>query len=185
MSMHFSLLGLNTLELISIGSEKSAALAWSLMDHEGPSLRLFLLGAHKDKVVMMPKDLLETLYQRFAALNPKGTVIVLGQSYLSDYTPAGISKEEASRLEDEGKLFQDITSDADFYPRLREIMPELTQPDVLARLAADPEIDPALLRQAMMEGAVSNVYGARHFRWSLEWAGYVEVYRRAHPSPRA
>jgi hypothetical protein len=172
----FCLLGLDTLELIAVGDEKSPALSWPLMDHCGPVLHLFGLGAKKDKIVMMPKDLLEILYQRFAALNPKGAVLVAGEGYWK-YAPPGMGKEEAFRLADEGKLFQDITDDGNFYPRLREIMPELTQPDVLAHLASDPELDYQLMMRS-----TSSAYGPRHWRWLPEWAAYVEAYKRAHAS---
>ena len=107
---------------------------------------------------MLPRDMLETLYRRFAADNPNGTVIVCGD-YHTGHIPAGMSKEEASRLEDEGKLYQDITIGG---TRLGELMPELTQPEVLARLAGSLELDPVLLSHAARDGAVPFASAGRH-----------------------
>ncbi len=177
----YCLLGLNTLDLLVVGSEKSPARSWSLMDHRGPLLSLFGLGYPRGVYAMMPKDLLETLYERLSALNPKGTVLTVGEQYW-EYVPQGMSEEEALRLAEEGKLFQNIADDGNYCPRLREIMPELTQPEVLERLASDLSLAPWLLKQALSEEALSPVYGSRHWRWWPEWEAYVDAYKKAHPA---
>jgi hypothetical protein len=181
MSDSYSLLGLDTLERIVIGDEKSAAAGWGLWDHQGPVLNLVLLGGTPDnRWVMLSKDMLEKLYDRFAAANPKGTVLVWGQGY-EKYAPPGLSRDDLERMEENGELFAPISYGEDGFRRLRELLPELTDPTVLARLATDPALDAELMDQARQEGALSDRYGPRHQRWSPEWDAYVIAYRAAHP----
>lgn len=185
----YDLLGLDTLELIGIGHEKSPAMSWGLWDHEGPTLNLRLLGYGEESLsVMLTKDLLEKLYSRFAEANPTGTVITINDGCLK-YAPPELSQEEVMQLYDDEKLFPDLAKDIN-YSLLRDpnrdtplhrYLPELRQPEVLERLANDPEVSLRLFNQAFAEGALPKLYGSRHWRWSPEWAAYVEAYRKAHP----
>jgi hypothetical protein len=186
MSYGYYLVGLNTLELISLGNEKSVAKNWGIWDHQGPILDLHLLGYGRDtKKVMLPKSLLERLYTRFAEANPKGASIAFGQSYLA-YAPPELTEDERIHLQLEGKLFPVITMDINYsrlgdpdrIPRLCQYLPELLEPATLTALACDPEIDLGLMSKARAEGALSPIYGPRHWRWSPEWAAYVEAYRK-------
>jgi hypothetical protein len=184
MSHLFNLLGVNTLEMIRLGNEKSPAKSWGLMDHEGPVIDLRQLCGRPRKLVWLPRELLERLYQRFAETNPKGTRIVMGGEYEA-YTPPGLTEEDIERLSDEGKLFNTITNDRDMnwhYPRLCELLPELKQPETLARLETDPALDVALMARAREAGAISNVYGDRHKRWSTAWQDYVTAYKKKQPA---
>ena len=190
MAYGYDLLGLNTLELLGIGHEKSPAMKWGLWDHQGPTLDLWLLGyGNGPKMVMLPTDFLEKLYGRFAEANPKGTVITWRDGCL-EYAPLELSKEEVMQLYDDEKLFPDIAKDINYSllgdpnrdaPLLR-YLPELRQPEVLERLATDPEASLELFSQAYEEGILSKIYGPRHKRWSPEWAAYVEAYKKAHPA---
>jgi hypothetical protein len=131
------------------------------------------------KQVYLPKDLLEKLYASFALANPKGTRIVFGEEY-EDYAPPGLTQEEKERLCEENKLFANIPGDIARYPRLRELLPELDDPAVRERLAADPALDLGLMsRAAYQEGALSLEYGPRHKRWLPEWDAYVAAYKKA------
>lgn len=183
MGYSYDLVGLNTLELISIGNEKSPAKAWGLWDHEGPRLDLHLLRHGTETlIVMLPKDLLEKLYSRFADANPKGTAITWREEYLK-YAPPELSNEEVMQLYDDEKLFPNITmsysllSNPNRNPPLLRYLPELHRPEVLERLATDPEVSAKLFSQAYEEGVFSRIYGPRHKRWSPEWAAYVEAYK--------
>jgi hypothetical protein len=179
MSRCFGLLGLDTLELIEVGDEKSVARAWGLYDFAGPVLDLLTLRATKySKQVYLPKDLLEKLYGRFALANPKGTRIVAGDEF-EDYAPPGLTEEDKDRLYEEGKLFASIPGYTARYPRLRELLPELDDPAVRERLAADPALDLDLMSRAYQEGALSLEYGPRHKRWLPEWDAYVAAYKKA------
>lgn len=177
--MSFDLLGLDTLELIDLGDEKSAALAWGLYDFAGPSLDLRTLGvtAHS-KRVYLPTDLLSMLYTRFAVVNPKGTRIVAGTQF-EDFAPAGLTEEEKDRLCDEDKLFASIPGDTARYPRLRELLPELDDLAVRERLMSDSALDLELMSRAYREGALPQKYGSRHWRWLPEWDTYVAVHKEA------
>ena len=188
MAYIFYLLGLDTLELIDLGHEKSPAMEWGVFDHEGPTLNLRLLGFGKEhKTIMLPKELLEKLYGRFAAQNPKGTEIIVNEGFLK-YAPPGLSPAEVSKLREDERLFLNIT---DSYsrlriglartPRLYELLPELLDPEVLAHLATAPEFNSSVQAKAFNEGVLSRTYGSRHWRWSPEWAAYVEAYKKAHP----
>lgn len=188
MSHSYRLLGLNTFELIDLGDEKSAAMNWGILDHEGPIINLRLLGhGSESKLVRLPKALLEKLYGRFADANPDGARIVMNDSFYQ-YAPPGLSRVEIDEQEDAGKLFYPVTMDINYarlvdpnhIPRLCEYLPELLEPEVLAALASDPEIDLDLMNKAYAEGALSPIYGPRHKRWSPEWAAYVEAYRKTH-----
>jgi hypothetical protein len=176
--MSFELLGLDTLELITLGDEKSAALAWGLYDFAGPVLNLAILGDAKYQLVYLPKDLLEKLYIRFALANPKGTRIVAGQQF-EDYAPPGLTEEDKDRLYEDHKLFARIPGYLAGYPRLRELLPELDDPAVRERLAADPALDLELMGRAYDEGALSLEYGPRHKRWLPVWDAYVAAYKKA------
>jgi hypothetical protein len=135
MSISYNLLGLDTLELITLGPEESVAMAWGLHDFAGPVLDLLTLRAAKHlKPVYLPKDLLEKLYASFALANPKGTVIVAGSRY-EDYAPPGLTEADKDRLYEEGRLFATIPGDMARYPRLRELLPELDDPAVREQLA--------------------------------------------------
>lgn len=180
MSQSFGLFGLDTLERISLGDEKSVALAWGLYDFAGPILDLVTLRASKEsKLVYLPKDLLEKLYTRFALANPKGTRIVVSDEYVASHTPPGLSQEEFDRLFDEGKLFAEIPGDKARYPRLRELLPELNDPAVQERLLTDPAISLALMNRAYKEGVLSLEYGPRHKRWLPEWEAYAAAHKAA------
>lgn len=185
MSYNFNLLGEDTLELITLGDEKSVAFAWSLYDFSGPVLDLQTLGSTEyNKRVYLPKDLLEKLYTRFALANPKGTRIVTNDEYVASHTPPGLSQEEFDRLCDEGELFADIPGDRANYPRLRELLPELDDEAVQKRLATDPAIDLKLMRRAYEEGALSLEYGPRHDRWLPEWDAYVAAHKKVTENSR-
>jgi hypothetical protein len=177
--MSFELLGLDTLELISLGDEKSVARAWELYDFAGPTLDLLTLRAWKySRLVYLPKDLLEKLYARFALANPKGTRIVAANE-CEDYAPPGLTEEDKDRLYDEGKLFASIPGYTATYPRLRELVPELDDPAVRERLASDLALDLELMSRAYQEGALPREYGPRHWRWLPEWDAYVAAYKKA------
>jgi hypothetical protein len=180
-SHSFDLLGLDTLELIVLGDEKSAADAWGVHDFGGPVINLAILGAATQRrLVYLPKDLLEKLYERFALANPSGTRIII-DSQFEDYAPAGLTEADKDRLYEEGKLFLGIPRGRAGHLRLRELLPELDDPIVRERLASDPALDLELMRRAYQEGALSLDYGPRHKRWLPEWDAYVAAYRKAHP----
>jgi hypothetical protein len=121
----------------------------------GPVLDLATLEAVKHrKLVYLPKDLLEKLYARFALANPKGTRIVAGSQF-EDYAPPGLTRVDKDRLYEEGKMFANILGDIAGEPRLRELLPELDDPAVLERRAADPALDFKLMARANLEGALS------------------------------
>jgi hypothetical protein len=179
---NYDLLGLDTLELITLGDEKSAANAWGLYDFTGPALNLGILGAAKHrKLVYLPKDLLEKLYGRFALANPKGTRIVAGSQY-ENYAPPDMTEEDKDRLCEEGKLFLSIPGGRAGHLRLRELLPELDDLVVQERLASDPALDLELMRRAYREGALPLEYGPRDRRWLPEWDAYVASYKKAHPA---
>ena len=176
MSDFYILLGLDTLELIDVGYEKSPALNWGLLDHRGPVIDLALLGLGPEPMqVMLPADLLEQLYGRFADANPKGTVMVTDENY-QQYAPPGLTEEDIERLVEEGELFPLITWDKTGYPLLVRYLPELLRPEVIRRLADDPELDPALLARAFAAGALPKTYGDRHWRWRPEWPAYAKAH---------
>lgn len=179
MSHSFGLFGLDTLERISLGGEKSAALAWGLYDFAGPVLDLVTLRASQEsKLVYLPKDLLEKLYTRFALANPKGTRIVVNEEYEA-YAPPGLTEAEKESLCDEGKLFAAIPGDTARYPRLRELLPELNDPAARERLSTDPALSLKLMSRAHREGALPQKYGSRHWRWLPEWDAYVAAHKKA------
>ena len=188
MAYFYYLVGLDTLELIRVGHEKSPAMRWGLWDHEGPVINLRPLGyGDESKFVMLPKKMLEDLYARFAAANPKGTRLVVEEGFL-EFAPPGLTREKVRQLYEDEKLFPDITADTEYsrladpkrVPRLCKLLPELLSTETLAALANDPEIDLALMARAYKEGDLSPVYGERHKRWSPEWAAHVEAYKKAH-----
>lgn len=183
MSHLYFLLGLDTLELIRIGSEKLAAEDWSVLDHQGPILDIYLLGyGETSRGVMLPKDLLEKLYRRFAKANPKGMVITMNEEYLQ-YAPPELSEDQVEHLCDEGKLFPVITMDSysllgnpDRVSPLIGYLPELRQPEVLERLGTDPEVSLELFNQAFDEGIFPMIYGPCHWRWTPEWEAYAAAH---------
>jgi hypothetical protein len=182
MSISYNLLGLDTLELVTLGAEKSVAMAWGLHDFAGPVLDLLTLRAAKHrKLVYLPKELLEKLYARFELVNPKGIVIVAGSQF-EDYAPPDLTEADKDRLYEEGRLFARIPGHTARYPRLRGLLPELDDPAVLERLASDPALDLELMSRAYQEGALPRAYGPRDHRWLPEWDAYVAAYKKAHPA---
>lgn len=73
MSYNFYLLGEDTLELITLGDEKSVAFGWNINEFSGPVLDLRTLrSTDYRKLVYLPKDLLKKLYTR---PTPKGPAL--------------------------------------------------------------------------------------------------------------
>jgi hypothetical protein len=169
------MLGLNTSERIGIdyGGGKDFENA-PFEGHPGPKIWLSDLGEESDKILYLYPEHLKLLYERFKAANPKG-VIFGAQDFFDDYAPAGYSKKELDRLEEERKIFVDLfkTDASKGYPHARKYLPELFEPETIGTMAADPWLNVDLLGEAEKEGKVPLARGESS-RWSLEWRAYCD-----------
>lgn len=171
----WNMLGLDTLELIGVdyGRGKSFEnLPFEM--RPGPKIWLCDLGIKSDKLLYLYPEHLNLLYERFKAANPKG--VVFGpDDFEEDYAPAGYSKKELDKLEEDRKIFVNLflTDENQGYPHARKYLPELFEPETLCKMAADPWLNVDLLGQAEKEAKVPFAPGESS-RWSPEWRAYCD-----------
>jgi hypothetical protein len=171
----WSLLGLDTLERIGIDygrGDAYDALPFEL--RPGPKITPYYLGRPPGKLLFLYPEHLKLVYDRLRAANPKGVVLVAGEGF-EKYAPPGLTKKELDKLEEERKIFVDpFMTDATLgYPHARKYLPELFEPGMIDRMAADPWLDILLLGKAIKEGAVPDG-PSESSRWSPEWRAYCD-----------
>lgn len=167
----YELFGPDTMEIITAGEGKGD---YSFDERGGPEIWSGVFGLNPGKLLYLYPDHLKLLYDRFATANPSGLLEGWAGTF-DDYLPPGMTKEERDRLEDEGELFVDIfpACEETDYPRARKYLPELFEPGVIEKMAADPWLDATLLGKAIREGAVpARLCDAA--RWSPEWRAYCD-----------
>jgi hypothetical protein len=167
----WNMLGLDTLERITIG-EGGGDLPLEL--REGPKVWHCDLGGNSDKLLYLYPSHLKLLYERFKEANPKGVVSGAGD-FFDAYAPPGLAAEKLDKLEEEGKIFVNIFyKDPEHgYPHARKYLPELLEPALIDRMAADPWLNVRLLDKAEKEGRVPKELGEAA-RWSPEWRAYCD-----------
>jgi len=169
------LLGLNTLELIHVDNDYSDVFKSLPPELQlGPQIHTYYLGMKPGKSLFVYPEHLKLLYDRFTTANPKG-VVMLRDDEEYNYAPPGLIEEEVLKLDEEGKIFVDLfISDApDGYPYARKYLPEVFEPQMLAKMEADPWLDTDLLRKVREEGIVPGRPGWSR-RWSPEWRAYCD-----------
>jgi hypothetical protein len=140
----------------------------------GPKIWACWLGMVSDKLLYHYPEHLRLLYDRFSKANPTG--VVLGPEFSFDeYAPAGLTEAELNKLEEEGKIFVNIflRDEEQGYPHVRKYLPELFEPGMIEKMAADPWLDVRLLGRAQEEGHVPLLPGESD-RWSPEWRAYCD-----------
>ena len=140
----------------------------------GPKIWSSDLGASSHKLLYLYPEHLKLLYDRFKAANPKGVVIGPENSF-DEYAPPGRTEAELNKLEEERKIFVDLflTDEEQGYPHARKYLPELFEPGMIDKMAADPWLNVRLLGQAVKEDAVPAGPGKSN-RWSPEWRAYCD-----------
>lgn len=130
---------------------------------------------------MLPPSLLTLLYERFAAANPSGTVKLSCYEEGEDIALERFSAEELDRMYDEGTAMVSINQHHDTrgYALLKPYLPELNDPAVIERLAADPWLDDALLWRAQQLGVYGggipkDLWRDRSARWSPESRAFCD-----------
>lgn len=182
MSFNYLYFGSDTLTSILVCTGgRGAWRRWSLMDHEGPFFRLEYLGYPRKRCVYLPPDLLEILYERFAAANPSGAFLHSDFSEGEAIALERYSEETLDELYDQRKVLFSVNVDLDHegYPHMRTYLPELFEPSVIERLANDPWLDLDLFGKAqelgVEKGGISPyLWVDRAARWSPEWREYCD-----------
>ena len=164
--------GIDTLETITIDDDGRRTPP--LETCGGPKIWLCDLGVSSEKLLYLYPEHLKLLYERFKAANPKGVILGPENSF-DEYAPPGLSEAELNELEEEGRIFVDLFhSDSEQgYPHARKYLPELFEPGVIDKMAADPWLDAHLLGRAIREGAAPAELGDS-VRWSPEWRAYCD-----------
>lgn len=167
----WDMFGLDTLEIIDIGDGRSK-LPIELC--EGPKVWHSALGGASDKLLYLYPEHLKLLYDRFRKANPKGVIFGIDGSF-DEYAPSGLSKKELDRLQEERKIFVSLflTDEGLGYPHARKYLPELFEPNLINKMAADPWLNVDLLDQAIRDGHVPDGPGESS-RWSPEWRAYCD-----------
>lgn len=182
MSFSYFYFGCDTLTSILVcNGGRGAWRRWSLMDHEGPFFRLEYLGYPKKRCVYLPRDLLEMLYERFAAANPSGAFLHSDFSEGEDVALERYGEEKVDELYNQRKILFSVDMDlyGEGYPHMRQYLPELFDRAVIERLASDPWLDFDLFAKAQSLGVEKggippNLWVDRAARWSPEWREYCD-----------
>lgn len=172
----WNMLGLDTLEMISIDYGKGEAfenLPFEL--RPGPTIDPADFGKRSFKMLFLYPEHLSLLYRRFKEANPKGVIFIASDDDLTPFAPPGLAKKELDKLEEERKIFVSLfsTDASSGYPHVRRYLPELFEPGVIEKMAADPWLDSHLLAAAIEEGIVPRTAG-ESARWSPEWRTYCD-----------
>jgi hypothetical protein len=149
MSSDYKYYRLEDLYCIHIGNGRSAWQKWGVMDHEGPIIRLDYLGYPQKHYAYLPLSLLTALYQRFAQSSQ--SELRLGDfDDMDDIAIERYGDEQSTLLYDERKILATINHEwgDEGYPLLTPYLPELLDPDIINRIAADPWLDRRLLAEA-------------------------------------
>jgi hypothetical protein len=143
---------------------------WSVEAYQGPVLHSKMFGRRPSRIVMMPQALLDVFYQRLGSKNPSGMSILTFEECEYRARPPGMSVEEFNLRAENYEMLLDVfdpVHQKDWH-LLREYLPEIFAPGVLAQLMADPCLNGNLLGWAMARGIV--VRNREHDpRWSPAW----------------
>ena len=172
----WNMLGLNTLETIGVDygrGDAFQALPFEL--RAGPKICSGDVGGVGSKILFLYPEHLKLLYDRFKVANPKGLVFGRSDSSFNEYAPPGLTEMEINKLEEEHKIFVDLFStDAHLgCPYAKKYLPELFEPGMVDKMAADAWLNVKLLGKAIREGQVPAGPGESS-RWSPEWRAYCD-----------
>jgi hypothetical protein len=165
------LVGLDTKEEISLGP---GFRDWSVMDFRGPVFSAKRVGGPIGRIrLLLPKDLLVAVYDRFAKANPTGCAVAdVDEMHELIYAP-DIPEAERERLWDSGEVGWDVF-DWRIPPHGRDpilrYLPELFDPAVLQGILDDPRLG----QDERPPNAPKNFEDwwldrRRHYRWSDWW----------------
>jgi hypothetical protein len=163
------LLGINTKETISLGPGLKS---WALMAFRGPVFSERRIGFDgRNEHVLLPADLLQALYGRFAVRNPHGILIVTFEEAEELAFSEDLSEDEKDAAYDSGETLCNVFDMR--WPNgvdpLKTYLPELFEVSVHNRLTSDPTLDAAKQRPDRPPDEVAFLCVDRHFRWSDWW----------------
>lgn len=186
----FDLYGHDTTERISVGYGPRPLRYWDLQRFPGPSLWTDCLGLSERKLVFLPPDLLQLLYERFRVANPSG-LSVGEMNELEARFSQGMTPAQRDALYEQRKFFVNITGTDEErgYPHLRRYLPEVFDLSRLCEIAADPWLDAHLLGTVAPTlplgteaGGQVDAYGyrvvspqGRSERWWPQWRAYCDA----------
>jgi len=167
-----TLIGLDTREAVDLGTGHRT---WPLTHHRGPQFNASRVstGGPSRPYLVLPKDLLELFYSRFAYANPSGCAVSAVDEMDTHLYLAGTPEEERRRLWDAGEVgWEGFDWRIPPHGRdpIRRYLPELFEPTVLQRILDDPRLD--MSRKAPRAPANYEDYWqdrSRHYRWSDWW----------------
>ena len=92
-----------------------------------------------------------------------------------EYAPPGLTRKELDKLQAERKIFVNLflTDPEAGYPHARKYLPELFEPGMIDKMAADPWLNVRLLGEARKKRIVATASGDAA-RWSPEWRAYCD-----------
>ena len=163
--------GRDTLETLDLSDGDRAM---PLKSRPGPKVHSGDLGGDPDKLLYLYPEHLALLYSRFRDANPKGVVYGPEDSF-DEYAPPGLTRKELDKLQAERKIFVNLflTDPEAGYPHARKYLPELFEPGMIDKMAADPWLNVRLLGEARKKRIVPTASGDAA-RWSPEWRAYCD-----------
>ncbi len=161
--------GKSTLEMIELGPGYRR---WPLTAFRGPVFRASRVGGPRDRgYLLLPLDLLNLLYGRFAQLNADGVLTTSFDEAYDLLVPPGFDEEEAERRYESGEILCDLFEfrrPGGRDPLLR-YLPELFEPEVLNRILRDSTLDSSFRRKHRPPGDKAFWSEDKHYRWSDWW----------------
>lgn len=170
-SLEFALFGRDTAEMIFLGSGYRH---WPLMWFRGPVFEGSQIGGPANRLgLMLPADLLEQLYRRFANANPTGLEVAEIEELDDLAFRDDQSEEERNELFESGNKLCDIfgTRHPGGANLMFRYLPELLEESERHRILSDPSLDSGVRRSNRPANLVL-APTEKHYRWSDWWAEF-------------